>query len=112
MISRAIRGLTCLVFLSLVALSAPLGGQAPARTAARVVAIKGGTIVTVTKGTSRTAPSCCATGRSPRVGANVAVPAGAEVVDATGKFVSPGIIDAIRTSPPTRSTRAARRSAR
>ena len=33
-------------------------------------------------------------GKIAAVGANVQVPAGADVVDGTGKFVSPGIIDA------------------
>ena len=43
---------------------------------------------------SRTAPSILRDGKIAAVGANVQVPAGAEVVDATGQFVTPGIIDA------------------
>ena len=33
-------------------------------------------------------------GKIAAVGANVQIPAGAQVIDGTGKFVSPGIIDA------------------
>ena len=43
---------------------------------------------------STAARCCCATARSPRSGATVAAPAGAVVVDAAGKWVTPGVIDA------------------
>ena len=42
----------------------------------------------------RTAPSCLRDGKIAAVGANVAIPAGAEIIDTTGQFVSPGLIDA------------------
>ena len=52
-----------------------------------VVAIKGGTILTVTKGTIQNGTVVLRDGKIAAVGANVQVPAGATVVDATGKFV-------------------------
>ena len=37
---------------------------------------------------------CCATARSPRSADPAPIPAGADIVEAKGRFVSPGIIDA------------------
>ena len=51
------------------------------------------TILTVTKGTIENGTIVLRDGKIAAVGANVAVPAGADVIDGTGKFVSPGIID-------------------
>ena len=65
-----------------------------ARRAPAVVAIKGATILTVTKGTIPNGTIVLRDGKIAAVGANVDVPSGAEVFDASGKFVSPGIIDA------------------
>jgi imidazolonepropionase-like amidohydrolase len=61
---------------------------------APLVAIKGGTVMTAT-GTTY-APGMVVTkgGRIVYVGADKAAPAGAEVIDASGRFVTPGIIDA------------------
>ena len=67
-------------------------GQAPARASA-VVALRGATILTVTKGTITNGTIVLRDGKIAAVGASVDVPAGAEVVDVSGKFVSPGIID-------------------
>ncbi len=61
---------------------------------AGVVAIRNATIVTATRGTIANGTLVMRDGRIAAVGANVQVPAGATVVDATGRFVSPGIIDA------------------
>ncbi|MFB3854641.1 MAG: amidohydrolase family protein [Vicinamibacterales bacterium] len=57
------------------------------------VLIKGATILTVTKGTIPNGSILLRDGKIAAVGANIQAPPGAEVVDATGKFVSPGIID-------------------
>ena len=67
-------------------------GQSPA--AGRLVALRGGTVLTVTNGTIPNGTVLLRDGKIAAVGANVTIPAGAEIVDATGKFVSPGIIDA------------------
>ena len=70
-----------------------LGGQAP-QTRPGVVALRGGTLVTVTRGTIPNGTIVLRDGKIAALGANVTIPAGAEVIDVTGKFVSPGIIDA------------------
>src|SRR5207249_4059668 len=50
-------------------------------------------VITATKGTIPNGTIVLRAGKIAAVGANVPIPAGADVVDATGKFVSPGIID-------------------
>ncbi len=90
------------VFLALAAVLvlAPLAairiqGSAQASAAQpRVVALRGGTVLTATKGTIPNGTVILRDGKIAAVGANVQVPAGAEVIDTTGQFVSPGIIDA------------------
>src|SRR5437588_1446859 len=58
-----------------------------------VVAIRNATIVTVTKRTIQNGTIVLRGGTIAAIGQNVRVPAGADVVDATRRFVSPGIID-------------------
>ena len=65
----------------------------PALAQERVIAIRNATILTVTNGRIDNGTVVIRGSRIAAVGANVAVPAGAEVIDATGKFVLPGIID-------------------
>jgi len=59
-----------------------------------VVAIRNATLVTVTRGTIQNGTIVLRDGKIAAIGTNVQVPAGAQVVDAAGKFVTPGIIDA------------------
>jgi imidazolonepropionase-like amidohydrolase len=59
-----------------------------------VVAITNATVLTVTRGTIERGTVLVRDGRIAAVGADVAVPRDATVVDASGRFVSPGIIDA------------------
>jgi cytosine/adenosine deaminase-related metal-dependent hydrolase len=61
--------------------------------AAAPIVIQNGTIMTVTKGTIEKGSVVMQDGKIIAVGAKVNVPAGATIVDATGKFVIPGIID-------------------
>jgi imidazolonepropionase-like amidohydrolase len=56
--------------------------------------IKGGTVITVTKGTLDGADVLVTNGKIAQVGKNLAAPAGHTVIDAAGMFVMPGIIDA------------------
>ena len=63
-------------------------------TQARVVALRGGTVLTVTTGTIPNGTVVLRDGKIAAVGANVSIPAGAEIIDTTGQFVSPGLIDA------------------
>jgi imidazolonepropionase-like amidohydrolase len=58
-----------------------------------VMLIKNATILTVTKGTIQHGSILIRNGKIAEVGANIAAPAGANVIDATGLFVMPGIID-------------------
>lgn len=59
------------------------------------VAIEGGTVITVgPAGTVENGTVLVSDGKIAAVGADVAVPAGARRIDATGRFVTPGLIDA------------------
>jgi imidazolonepropionase-like amidohydrolase len=88
------RRFTSIVFLlmCIAAASVATRPQAQTRTDA-VVAIRNATILTATKGTIQNGTIVLRGGKIAAVGANVAVPAGADIVDGTGRFVSPGIID-------------------
>jgi len=56
--------------------------------------IKNGTVLTVTHGVIQNGSVLVHNGKIAQVGANISAPSGAMVIDATGKFVMPGIIDA------------------
>ena len=60
----------------------------------RAIAIRGGTVLPIAGAAIPNGTVVIRGGKIVAVGANVAVPAGAEIVDATGKFVMPGVIDA------------------
>jgi imidazolonepropionase-like amidohydrolase len=78
------------VAAAIVALAAPAPAQdAPA------VAIRGGTVLTMVGPPIERGTVLIRGGKIAAVGANVAVPPGATVVDATGKYVMPGLIDAM-----------------
>ncbi len=59
-----------------------------------VTVIQNATVLTVTNGTIENGSVLMRDGKIAEVGLNISVPRGANVVDATGKFVMPGIIDA------------------
>jgi imidazolonepropionase-like amidohydrolase len=67
-------------------------GQTQSRSG--LIALRGATILTVTRGTIPNGTIVMRDGKIAAVGANIDIPGGAEVIDVTGKFVSPGIIDA------------------
>jgi imidazolonepropionase-like amidohydrolase len=75
-----------------------MAGQtpAPAQRAPRVVVLRGATVMTVTKGVIPNGTVVLRDGKIASVGpgSTVDVPAGADVVDVSGRFVTPGIIDA------------------
>lgn len=56
--------------------------------------IKGGTVLTVTRGTLENTDVLVKDGKIAQIGKGLATPAGYAVIDATGLFVMPGIIDA------------------
>jgi imidazolonepropionase-like amidohydrolase len=66
-------------------------GQAQPRSG--VVALKGATLVTVTRGMIPNGTIVLRDGKIAALGANIEIPAGADVIDVTGKFISPGLID-------------------
>jgi imidazolonepropionase-like amidohydrolase len=67
--------------------------RGPVRTS-RVTLIRNATILTVTNGTITGGSILIRDGKIAALGPNVTAPADAQVIDATGKFVMPGIIDA------------------
>ena len=56
--------------------------------------IKNGTILTVTKGNMENADLLVENGKITKMGKGLVAPAGTQTIDATGKFIMPGIIDA------------------
>ncbi len=56
--------------------------------------ISNGTVLTITNGTIEGGDVLIRDGKMVAIGPDLATPAGARVIDATGKFVMPGIIDA------------------
>ncbi len=58
------------------------------------VLIKNGTIITITKGNLENTDVLIKDGKVSQIGKNLPAPAGYKVIDATNKFVMPGIIDA------------------
>ena len=75
-----------------------VAAQQPAPNAARqtpVVAIRGATVLTMTGPALRGATVLLRDGKIAAVGTNVSVPADARVIDASGKYIMPGLIDAM-----------------
>ena len=60
-----------------------------------VIAIRGGTVLTMAGAPIERGTVLIRGGKIVAVGSNVSVPAGATVVDATGKYVMPGLVDAM-----------------
>ncbi|MEP7382472.1 MAG: amidohydrolase family protein [Gemmatimonadota bacterium] len=81
---------TALVTASLVA---PLDSTLIAQASA--IAIRGGTVIPMDGPVLRNATVVMQGGRISAVGTNVSIPAGATVIDARGKYVLPGLIDAM-----------------
>jgi imidazolonepropionase-like amidohydrolase len=69
------------------------GAQQPVAARAGATLIKNATVMTVTKGTLQNTDVLLQNGKIAQMGKNLAAPAGAQVIDATGKYVMPGIID-------------------
>jgi imidazolonepropionase-like amidohydrolase len=78
----------------LVAGASVLGAQQPQAVAKTgPTLIKNATVLTVTKGKLENADVLLQNGKIAAVGKNLSAPAGAQVIDATGKYVMPGIVD-------------------
>jgi imidazolonepropionase-like amidohydrolase len=65
----------------------------PTRAATPTTLIKNATVLTVTNGTLQNTDVLMQNGKIAQIGRNLNAPAGAQVIDATGKYVMPGIID-------------------
>lgn len=85
---------TLLLAASLMGGAGVLAAQArPVAAGPGATLIKNATVLTVTKGTLQNTDVLIQNGKIAQVGQNLVAPAGATVIDATGKFLSPGIID-------------------
>jgi imidazolonepropionase-like amidohydrolase len=84
---RAFRTISVVAMLALLSVCA-LGAKA-----AEVTLIKSGAILTVTQGTIENGDVLIRDGKIAEVGKGLTAPEGAKVIDATGLFVMPGIID-------------------
>ncbi|MFM8451073.1 MAG: amidohydrolase family protein [Haliscomenobacter sp.] len=79
-----------LILFALILVGAP--GFAQVKTGS--ILLKNGTVLTVTKGTLQNSDVLIVNGKITQVGQNIKAPAGVKEVDATGKYIMPGIIDA------------------
>lgn len=76
-----------------LAVGTAAGAQAPVASGAQPTLIRNATVLTVTNGTLENTDILLRDGRIAAIGTSLQAPAGATVVDATGKYVMPGIID-------------------
>lgn len=60
---------------------------------AQDLVLKGGTVITITGGTISNGTVVIQKGKITAVGRDVAIPAGIDVIDVSGKYVMPGLID-------------------
>jgi len=87
-----LRPASCVLLLAASA-SAQQVTQAASRRTQDVV-IKNATVLTITKGTLQNTDILIQNGKIARIAPGIAAPSGAQVIDASGKYVMPGIIDA------------------
>jgi len=80
------------ILACVVAASVARAQQPVAKTAGPTL-IKNATVLTVTKGTLQNTDVLLQNGKIAQIGKNLTATAGAQVIDATGKYVMPGIID-------------------
>ncbi len=83
-----------IIFIAIFSGMPGLNAQMPAIHQAAPVALKGGTVVTVSGETIRGGTVVFENGVITTVGVNAEIPAGAEIVDITGKYVFPAMIHA------------------
>jgi imidazolonepropionase-like amidohydrolase len=70
-----------------------LGAQQPVPARSGPTLIKNATVLTVTRGRLENTDLLLQNGKIAQIGKNLSAPTGAQVIDATGKYVMPGIID-------------------
>jgi len=72
-----------------------LPSRVPLHAQSRAIALRGGTVIPVDGVPIANGTVVMRDGKLVAVGANVPIPAGAEVIDARGKYVLPGLVDAM-----------------
>jgi imidazolonepropionase-like amidohydrolase len=77
----------------MLACATAAGAQQAVSSSGGPTLIKNATVLTVTKGTLEGTDVLLQNGKIAQIGKNLAAPAGAKVIDATGKYILPGIID-------------------
>ncbi|MES2176755.1 MAG: amidohydrolase family protein [Gemmatimonadota bacterium] len=88
------RRMTLAASVAVLTVAPALHAQAAAKPATiSPILIKNATVMTVTRGTLQNTDLLMAGGKITQIAKNIAAPAGATVIDGTGKFVMPGIID-------------------
>jgi len=86
--------LKTLIYLAVIASLSDLHAQIPAPPQSGPVALKGGTVITVTGEVISGGTVVFDNGIITAVGADVVIPGGAEIVDVTGKYIYPALIHA------------------
>jgi imidazolonepropionase-like amidohydrolase len=74
---------------------ATLLAAAPLAAQERAVAIRGGTVIPIDGAVIQNGTVVLRGGKIVAIGANVSIPSGAEIVEARGKYVLPGLVDAM-----------------
>lgn len=92
--SRGVLEMKRLFLIACVVALVCLNVAAQSREAAQTTLIKNATVLTVSRGTLANTDVLIRNGKIAAVGPNLSAPTGARVIDGTGKFVLPGIIDA------------------
>ncbi|HEX4935318.1 MAG TPA: hypothetical protein VFV33_19190, partial [Gemmatimonadaceae bacterium] len=91
---RLLRAVAALSVRAVLALSlAPLGASLHAQS--RAIALRGGTVIPVEGVPIANGTVVMRDGKLVAVGANVTIPTGADIVDVRGKYVLPGLVDAM-----------------
>jgi imidazolonepropionase-like amidohydrolase len=78
--------------LAFLVAALPLAAQQPVSATSGSTLIRNATVLTVTKGTLQNTDLLIRNGKIAQIGQNISAP-GARVIDATGKYILPGIID-------------------
>ena len=90
---RLLREASRLVLLAITLAGSAAVGQTSPPAARHDVVIKNAIVMTVTHGNIKNGAIYIKDGKIAAVGENVNAPAGATVIDASGKYVTPGIVD-------------------
>ncbi len=81
------------IILMIFVISVPVSAQLKVEGNGKDILIKNATILTVTKGTIINGAVLIKNGKISAVGTNISAPEQARIIDASGRFVMPGIID-------------------